>query len=358
MVTASTHQISAATTYVNELSADGSTNINGALLSALQMFGDSQEPSHVPIIFFMTDGQATTGVTDTQAIRSNVKQANRHSVLLFCLAFGDGANMDLLRELAIENGGSARQIEEGGTTVSDFINVVNEVSTPLMRDIRISYKRVGYATQMHFPVYFRGSEILVVGRMRTPGDIDKLEFTLSYTTLDTNKTVLSTSVQTTPSGKEGSIQRLYANKKCRELYSQYLVEESEEARATWETLVNVSLTYGLVTPATSMVIIQTTFNFSTNQSEPENATRGRAEDIVEYDEDGFVKKSNLGVSVNAAATVPPRLGVDPPRLGVDPPRLGVDPPTLGASSGSGGVVSMPTVMLMIMCSFCIWTLVS
>lgn len=263
---AGTDQVSDAIRYVKELSATGATNINGALLAALQMFDDS-ESSLVPIIFFMTDGLASSGVQNSETIRSNVKQANKHSVLLFCMAFGNDANMHLLREIAAENGGSARKIEEGGTSVSEFINVVNEVSAPLMRDISISYKRVGYATQMHFPVYFRGSEMLVVGRMQTPENIRKLEFTLSYTTSNTNRTVLSTSVQTEPSGKEGSIERLYANKKCRELYSRYLVEKDEEARTTWETLVDVSLKYGLVTQATSMVIVQTTFNLTTNQSE-------------------------------------------------------------------------------------------
>lgn len=287
LVTATKEEISAAVDYVDKLSAGGSTDINKALLAAFQFFEVSLKSSHVPIVVFLTDGEPTEGVVDTWQIRWNVKMVNSQFALLFCLAFGNDANMKLLRQLAYENGGSARSVKESSTTVSDFINIVNEISAPLMRNIHISYQSLGYATQMDFPVYFRGSEILIVGKMQT--DVDEknnLEFTMSYSTSMTNMTVMNHAVKTTQSGREGSLQRLYAHKRCHELYSQYLVEESGKANATWDTLVNISLTYSLVTPATAMVIIQTNVSSPSNQSDGHKIEPGeRTGDIVQIDDD-------------------------------------------------------------------------
>lgn len=91
------------------------TNINAALLSAAQLLNPSshsgQAPSshRVPMIIFLTDGEATIGETEPDVILHNAQNALGSSSL-FGLAFGDDADFPMLRRLALENRGVARMV--------------------------------------------------------------------------------------------------------------------------------------------------------------------------------------------------------------------------------------------------------
>lgn len=62
------------------------------------------------MIFFLTDGHATNGVTDNMEIMVNVRVENSQSVPIFCLAFGRHADFDMLKVLSLQNDGFARKI--------------------------------------------------------------------------------------------------------------------------------------------------------------------------------------------------------------------------------------------------------
>ena len=62
--------------------ATGSTNINDALLGALDLVDEVKKaeklPENVrPTIVFLTDGEPTVGVTASSAIKKNVKAKNK-----------------------------------------------------------------------------------------------------------------------------------------------------------------------------------------------------------------------------------------------------------------------------------------
>lgn len=61
------------------------------------------------MIIFLTDGEATIGVTAQEVILHNAQSA-LGSVSLFALAFGDDADFPLLKRLALENRGIARMV--------------------------------------------------------------------------------------------------------------------------------------------------------------------------------------------------------------------------------------------------------
>ena len=63
------------------------------------------------MVFFLTDGHATEGITEPEAILSNATAANRGlAASVFCLAFGRQADFALLKILALQNNGFARKI--------------------------------------------------------------------------------------------------------------------------------------------------------------------------------------------------------------------------------------------------------
>ena len=104
VVAASEDNIARAVRYVETLEAKGETNINGALLRALEILQEVRDTGArselQPMVFFLTDGHPTVGETDTLAILDNV----------FSLAFGRRTDFQMLRLLSVQNHGFARKI--------------------------------------------------------------------------------------------------------------------------------------------------------------------------------------------------------------------------------------------------------
>ena len=92
--------------------------MNAALVQALTIVTHVRQRGIVfekennqPMIFFLTDGHATAGETDTEKILSNVQRANdKNETAIFCLAFGRHADFDLLKVMSLQNNGFARKI--------------------------------------------------------------------------------------------------------------------------------------------------------------------------------------------------------------------------------------------------------
>lgn len=160
------------------LSPPPGTNINAALLSAAQLVNPSaSSPSssssggfrRVPLVIFLTDGEATIGVTSGDSILSNAKSA-LGSASLFGLAFGDDADFPLLRRLALDNRGMARMVYEDTDAALQLKGFYDEVASPLLSDIQLTYldDQAFDVTRSLFPNYFQGSELVVTGKVK-PG---------------------------------------------------------------------------------------------------------------------------------------------------------------------------------------------
>ena len=107
---ATQHNIDQAKVYVDSKEADGGTNIHAGLLRGLRrahLGGYAAQP----MIIFLTDGHATIGVTQNEAILSAIQEANRErSVPIFCLSFGRNADFSLLKSLSLHNHAFTRKI--------------------------------------------------------------------------------------------------------------------------------------------------------------------------------------------------------------------------------------------------------
>ena len=126
-------------------------------------------PSNVkPIIIFLTDGEATTGVTDSTIIRKNVKSSNTNlKVPIYGLAFGDGADFGLVKDISKESKAFARRIYEASDAPIQLEDFYQEIASPLLNNITFDY--VGEAfhnkTSKNINTYFRGGEYVVAGKI-------------------------------------------------------------------------------------------------------------------------------------------------------------------------------------------------
>lgn len=259
---------------IQSVKAGGSTNINDALLLALNLLGDiarqgdSLAADNFPMVLFLTDGEPTAGVVNGQQIRANILEANTLKASVFSLGFGFNLNMDLLTALSAENGGAARRIYPDKDAASQLEGFFDEISTPLLVRVRFEYPQdvvdITQVTATEFSQYNNGSELVVSGKLkeglsdsrlmpvnvRGISSIKPVSYSLTHTLQ--NLTVSSDEVLV-----ENFPERLWAYMKIKELLLNLLVTENleEKARLKSEAL-NISLKYKFVTPLTSFVVVE------------------------------------------------------------------------------------------------------
>uniref|UniRef100_A0A8P4GI83 Inter-alpha-trypsin inhibitor heavy chain family member 6 n=1 Tax=Dicentrarchus labrax TaxID=13489 RepID=A0A8P4GI83_DICLA len=249
------------------------TNINAALLSAAQLVNPPSSSNQlsfrrVPLVIFLTDGEATIGVTAGDTILSNAKKA-LGSASLFGLAFGDDADFLLLKRLALDNRGVARMVYEDADAALQLKGFYDEVASPLLSDIQLSYldDQAFDITRSLFPNYFQGSELVVTGRVK-PGLKDlkvsvsatdtkqrvKLENDVFVSSAKGNASAESPNCSAGLEGISSFVHRLWAYFTIKELLLAKLnATDPATQRLLAEKATNLSLKYNFVTPVTSLV---------------------------------------------------------------------------------------------------------
>jgi uncharacterized protein YegL len=235
---------------VTNVTADGSTNINAALTTSLDMFYKGSD--NVPIIVFLTDGKPTEGVRSTAIIRENVLQANKVNASVFSIAFGDeyDYDFDFLQALSLENRGTAVYFEPTSEAAAGISNFYETISTPLVSNLKFSYGgNVSQTVLTGRDNLFVGSEILTLGKY------------------DPNAASISARVDgNTRSGKhtfehEFSIQASDSNSFVARLWAyNTIMNRLDRMKVEGETdelifeVTNMSLESGFVTPYTSFFV--------------------------------------------------------------------------------------------------------
>ncbi|KAL7399193.1 hypothetical protein ABVT39_021201 [Epinephelus coioides] len=263
--------------FVKRIIAEGWTNINAALLSAAQLVNPSSASSNhlssrrVPLVIFLTDGEATIGVTAGDTILVNAKKA-LGSASLFGLAFGDDADFLLLKRLALDNRGIARMVYEDADAALQLKGFYDEVASPLLSDIQLSYldDQAFDITRSLFPNYFQGSELVVAGRVK-PGVKDlkvlmsatdskqrvKLENDVLISQVKGNGSADLLDCSGSLEGISSFVHRLWAYSTIKELLLAKLnASDPATQRLLTEKATNLSLKYNFVTPVTSLVVVK------------------------------------------------------------------------------------------------------
>ncbi|CDQ59440.1 unnamed protein product [Oncorhynchus mykiss] len=277
-VRATRNNVRDAKEFVKRIIAEGWTNINAALLSAAQLVNPSASSSsssggfrRVPLVIFLTDGEATIGVTSGDSILSNAKSA-LGSASLFGLAFGDDADFPLLRRLALDNRGMARMVYEDTDAALQLKGFYDEVASPLLSDIQLTYldDQAFDVTRSLFPNYFQGSELVVTGKVKpgvrnlkvslTASDSKqkvKIENDVLVSKGEENGTAYSMGCPGGMGGISSFVRRLWAYFTIKELLLAKLNStDLVMQKLLGEKATNLSLKFNFVTPVTSLVVVK------------------------------------------------------------------------------------------------------
>ncbi|XP_046548310.1 inter-alpha-trypsin inhibitor heavy chain H4-like [Haliotis rubra] len=258
---ATPNNVQHASSYVDaKVIALGSTNINSALVDSMEILSrNTRNMNQASMVVFLTDGQPTSGETVESAIRVNVQRNNvDNRVALFSLGFGSGVNYNFLQEISWENGGFARRIYEEDDAAEQLTDFFKEVNIPLLLNVKFQYNsnQVDFSqlTQTTYNQFFSGTEVVVVGKRLG----DEVDGTVqgSTATAKTVHLVVPEASKKRLHGPSGMYtEKLWAYLTIKDLLKKKAISTSKEEAGVLEArALNMSLTYGFVTPLTSFVV--------------------------------------------------------------------------------------------------------
>jgi Ca-activated chloride channel family protein len=241
--------------FVARLEANGSTDINRALLEALALAGAGGRSSARPaIIIFLTDGLPTVGEVDSDRIIDNVGDAAPENARIFPFGVGYDVNTVLLDTIAENQRGASgyvRPEEEIDEKVSTFYA---KVSTPLLANLEIDFGRIDVGDVYPYPLpdLFAGTQLVVVGRYSEGGDA---VISLQGEVNGQPQSFRYDDVRFEREGGEEFIARLWATRKIGYLLQQ--IRLHGEQGELVDEIVDLSIRYGIITPYTSFLVEET-----------------------------------------------------------------------------------------------------
>merc|ERR1711994_842959 len=131
--------------HVLDLEANGGTNMNSAMLAGLELAKEVIRSETLPqgvasMLVFLSDGEATEGETSGKTIKENVAEANSETELpIFSVAFGSGADFDLLKEISLAADSFAKRVYEGSDAALQLENFYAEISSPVVTNLKFDY---------------------------------------------------------------------------------------------------------------------------------------------------------------------------------------------------------------------------
>jgi Ca-activated chloride channel homolog len=164
---ATAENLQAAREFLDGLSAEGGTNIAGALDAVLG--GDTSE-GRLPIIVFVTDGLPTVGEQSPDRIAALAGE-KIGLARMFTVGVGFDVNTYLLDRLALEGRGSAEYVAPTANIETAMSAVLGKIQHPALVNLRIAAAPVALLQTYpaHLPDLFYGEELVVFGRYQGTG---------------------------------------------------------------------------------------------------------------------------------------------------------------------------------------------
>jgi Ca-activated chloride channel family protein len=239
--------------WVDRLGAQGSTDINRALLEAAAI-ADNERPTY---LIFLTDGLPTEGVVDSQMILDNFNTSAPEDLRLF--AFGVGYDVDtfLLDSLAQGHHGASTYVLPGERLDEILSAFYAKISTPVLTNLSLDFGGMPVYDLYPSPLpdLFAGSQTVLVGRYRQGGRTDITltgEVNGQVQTFRFREQTFDEGTQ--PSSSQPAIDRLWATRKIGYLLSQIRLNGPDPE--TIDQIVRLSIRYGIVTPYTSYLVTE------------------------------------------------------------------------------------------------------
>lgn len=162
--------------FVDGLYAGGSTNIDGALKSALSQLQDNQRPNFV---IFLTDGLPTAGETNEPKIVAHATERNAVRARVFSMGVGYDVNSRLLDKLSRACFGQSQYVRPNEDLEEHVSRLYNRIGAPVLTNLKITIDMEGFPPDRGSVVsrvypkeahdLFAGEQLVLVGRYKQGG---------------------------------------------------------------------------------------------------------------------------------------------------------------------------------------------
>jgi Ca-activated chloride channel family protein len=233
--------------FISSLEALGGTNINLALLETVA-YADAERPL---TILFLTDGLATEGVVEADQILRSLAQMAPPSTRLFAFGVGDDVDTFLLDSLAQNHRGTTTYVRPFQAIDEAVSGFYAKVSTPVLADISLDTDSI-VIDQVYpatLPDLFAGTQLIIAGRYREGGPAT---ITLRGTVNGRTQNFVYEDNAFATRGGDEFIPRLWATRAIGHLLNE--IRLKGENSELVQSVVNLSIRYGIITPYTSYLI--------------------------------------------------------------------------------------------------------
>jgi len=234
--------------WVEQLVATGGTDINLALLSALDMVQEVRPT----MVLFLTDGLPTEGEVETSRILTNVADAAPENVRLFAFGVGDDVDAILLDTLSSEHQGRTTYVRPGQALNEEVSSFYSGITAPVLSDVSVETSGIEISELYPSPLpdLFAGSQLVALGRydkggsgtITLQGEVNGESREFTYPAAFASE------------GGSDFLPRLWATRKIGYLLNQIRLH-GENAELV-DAIVDLSLEWGIVTPYTSYLITE------------------------------------------------------------------------------------------------------
>jgi Ca-activated chloride channel homolog len=240
--------------YISNLSARGGTDIANAFLNTIPLFSNTPDTT-ANLIIFLTDGQATAGVTGTDAILSLVSQSvaqTKKQVFVFTFGIGSDVNTQLLTLLATRNNGLSEFLGNDviELRITDFYNTVRY---PLLINPTVTFSSSSITEPYPNPLpnLYKGQQMLVSGLYVPTTPVEVTFAGNSFGRPVSYKYALSLS--SVAVDQYSFLPKVWAKQKIEFLLTRYYGYDpnSGVAKELKQAIIQFSVDYGVMSPFTS-----------------------------------------------------------------------------------------------------------
>ncbi len=157
--------------WIEELSADGGTNIEGALTEAFRL--ESRE-GRIPMVLFLTDGLPSVGESNPERLAA-LAESDRGDSRVFAFGVGYDVNTYLLDRLSDAGRGATQYVAPGEDVEEAIGQLAAKIQHPVLADLQLARSPIELSEVYpeRLPDLFVGEDLVIFGRYETPSrDVD------------------------------------------------------------------------------------------------------------------------------------------------------------------------------------------
>ncbi|QDU73434.1 Vault protein inter-alpha-trypsin [Bremerella volcania] len=240
--------------FVDGLYAGGSTNIDGALTSAMKMVQDDDRPCY---ILFLSDGRPTHGETNEMKIVEHAKGNNSYDARMINFGVGFDVNSRLMDRLSREIKGQSQYVRPDEDLEEHVARLYRKINAPVMTNVKIKFDLedggqnfVNRLLPKEVVDLFDGEQLVQVGRYKKAG---KAKITITGTVNGEKERFdfPADFVQESSDQSNAFVEKLWAIRRIGEIIDEMDLNGKNDELMT--ELVRLSTDHGILTPYTSFL---------------------------------------------------------------------------------------------------------